>query len=232
MCANGPGNYEILEYLDEALTKPARLNYFSTSPTYEEDIEGWRLYPQDWTLTDEQVADLEAGLAGAIAVGNAAPAEALSVFYERAERWQDVQRVCGAGLRAPDHDHGIWTFYDEAARPLRNMQRRLSSRSDRARKKIAGRFVERLYNTVDCGEADPRRSCEKCRKPGAFPADYAIGSVKLCYGCRKLPRSEWPKPKPLDIPVFFSGFKSFEKVEKPKKSEPSPKELTGEEGKA
>lgn len=229
VCANGPGDYEILQYLDEALTKPAGLNYYGRSPTYEEDIEGWRLYPKDWTLTDAQVADLEHGLAGAIAVGNAAPAEALSVFYERAERWEDVLRVCVAGLRAPDHDHGIWEFYDESARPLRNMQRRLSSRCDRARSKVRGKRVEKLYNTIDCGESDPRKNCEKCGKVGALAADYAIGSVMLCYGCRVLPRDQWPKPKSLNIPVF-SGFKPFTSEERAKRGSLPPKFELGTPG--
>lgn len=226
--ANGPGKYEILTYLDEACRRPTGLTYYGVSFTDEEDIEGWRLYPKDWTLTEAQVADLEHGLAGAIAVGNAAPAESLSLFYERAERWEDVKRVTSAGMRAADHDHGIWKFYDEGARSARNVHRRLLSRHNRAAAKIHGPGRATLYSNVDCGEARPDKTCEKCAKLGALPAEDVIGAVWLCYVCRALPRSEWPEPKPL--PALFSGFRSFEKPEPRPEPPPPPQFKLGTKG--
>lgn len=221
--ANGPGTYEILQFLDEACTKPAGLTYYGTSFTDEEDIEGWRLYPKDWTLSDERRGALEHDLARAIAVGNAKPAEDLSVLYERVGRWEDVKRVTSAGLRAPDHDHGIWKFYDEDKRSLRNVHRRLLSRHNRAAAVIHGPGNASLYSTVDCGEARPDRTCEKCAKLGALPAEDVIGSVWLCYGCRVLPRSEWPQPKPLKLPPpLFQNFVPFERPERQPRPSPPP----------
>lgn len=179
---NGPGQYEILAYLDEALETPAGLNYFFVAFVDEWSIEGWRLYPYGWSLGDEEIADLEAGLEGAIAVGNAAPAEMLVVTYERLGRWEDVERVADAGMRAPDHDHGIWRFYDQDKRSLRNVQRRLLEARNRASRKLRGPGGA-LYSTVDVGEADPSRSCEKCGKKGALPGGFSLGRSWVCHGC-------------------------------------------------
>jgi len=204
--ANGPGTYDYYDTLDEAGEKPVSARWRWRNTFSEVDIEGMRLYPPENRLSDEEVADLEGCLQKAIEIGNAVPAERLAIEYRRRGLHKDVLRVTVAGMRAPDHDHGIWGSYDEGAKPLRNIQRRLMSMHN-----LSAPLGGSLYDTVDCGEADPKRECAKCGKSGALNADEAFSSLSLCHTCRKLPRSEWPSPKPIAV-TMFTGFKAFKKA--------------------
>lgn len=195
---NGEGTYRWYDTFDEAGEKPVSSfgGWQKTCSIYETDLDAVRLGFGEEPLSDEKVAELEAVYMADVLKGDARKAEVLAVEYRRRGNKEAALRVVTDGMKADDHDDGIWKNYDEDKRSQRNIDRRLMS----MRNRIVGANGA-LYNTLDCGESNSKRACEKCGKAGALGSDYSIGCVLLCYVCRKLPRSEWPKPKPV-VPFF------------------------------
>jgi hypothetical protein len=203
---HGEGTYNFYDTFDEAGEHPIALfGWWSVIFICGEDYEKIRLGIGAEPLSDARVEELRASLNADIILGDASGAEALALELERRGLLEEALAVSDKGRKAPDHDKGIWDEYREEKVSARNIQRRLL--------KITNRVFQRLHpkhraggleSLVDTGEADPKRECEKCGKKGALPAECVIGAVRLCYGCRRLPKSEWPNPKP--IPSFFQSF--------------------------
>ncbi len=203
---HGVGTYRWYDTLDEAGEKPIPPlgTWQKVLFIHEDDIETMRLGLGETPLSDEEVAELEASYMDDVRKGDARKAQTLAFEHDRRGNRKDAKRVAEDGMKADDYDAGIWKNYDEEKRAQRDIQRRLLDMHNRH----AG-LGGALYSTVDCGEADPKRMCEKCGKPGALGADATFAALWLCHACRRLPRSEWPKPKPLQITPFFTGYGKF-----------------------
>lgn len=202
--SHGAGTYNFFDCPTEDQGTP--VHFFGSWKVMfvtEEDVQEYRLGLGQTPLTDEQVTELETTFMEAVHAGDATKAELLAFEYERRGMLKDARRVSLAGMDACDHDPGIWDEYREEKRPQRDVHRRLLALQNRVCHKIFKGPSATLYSTDDCGEADPERACEKCGKKGALPAQVVIGSVWMCYTCRRLPRSEWPQPKPI---ASFAAF--------------------------
>lgn len=203
--SHGSGTYNFFDCPTEDQDTPVSLfGSWKVMFVDEADVQEYRLGLGQTPLTDEQVAELEATFMERVRAGDSTKAELLAFEYERRGMLKDARRVSLAGMDACDHDPGIWDEYREEKRPQRDVHRRLLALQNRVCHKIFKGPGATLYSTVDCGEADPERACEKCGKNGALPAQEVIGSVWMCYTCRRLPRSEWPQPKPLASFMHFT----------------------------
>ena len=205
--ANGKGNYNFYDTIDATGEKPVSLfNWWKVIFICGEDLEAMRLGIGD-PLTDERLEELELRVDADVERGDARSVELVATEYCRRGRYPEAIRAADYGGKASDFDPGIWETYLEEKAPDRNVQRRLLELRNRAnRRMLPHGYDGTLYSMVDCGEAAPSRECLKCKKKGALGSDVTFAAIPLCYSCRRLPRSEWPEPKP--IPSFFTNFKS------------------------